>query len=115
MIAKRLILSLVALVLTGAAPASAWCIKNSSGAAVAVAAAGTEVAFDIAAGRDGCCDPDRDDRCVAGDGPVSLSIAAAEAACEVDVVAKGYVNVTRSEDGLRCKALEPGQTMDWGR
>ena len=115
MIVERLILSIVALVLAGAAPASAWCIANSSGAPVTVAVAGTEVTFDIAAGRDGCCDPERDGRCVPGDGPVSLSIAAAEAACEVEVVAKGHVNVTSSGDGIRCKALKPGQTMDWGR
>ncbi|MBL26020.1 MAG: hypothetical protein CMM50_00515 [Rhodospirillaceae bacterium] len=118
MIVKRLMLSLVVLALTGATPASAWCVKNSSGQSIGVAADGTDVAFEIPTGRDGCCDPDRDSRCIAGDGAVPLSLAVVGqpvSACAVEVAAKGYVNVTKSPDGIRCKALKPGQTMDWGR
>ncbi len=96
--------------------ASAFCVRNDTGAPIRVEAEGGTAAFEaeIANNSKTCCSP-KDESCGIGKADVQLSIGATEsdATCAVTVDPKGNINVTGKQSALKCKANKAGSTMDW--
>lgn len=97
-------------------PASAFCVRNDTGAPIRVEAEGGTAAFavEIANNKKTCCSP-KDQKCAIGKDDVQLSIGATEgdATCAITVDPKGSINVTGKQNAVKCKANKAGSTMDW--
>ena len=105
----------VAAVCLLAEPASAFCVRNDTGAPISVRAEEGTAAFDvdIANNEKTCCSP-KDQGCAIGENDVQLSISTPEGgSCALTVDPKGNINVTGKPDALKCKANKAGSTMDW--
>lgn len=114
--ARGLLIGALAGLVVGIGPASAFCIRNDTGAPIKVDTTnqGLNVTLELANNKKACCDH-KEDRCTLGNDKIDLSISssAGEASCSVTVPASGNVNVTGRPDKLKCKALKAGSTMDW--
>ncbi|MGI9508221.1 MAG: hypothetical protein ACR2QJ_02595 [Geminicoccaceae bacterium] len=97
-------------------PASAFCVRNDTGAPIRIEALDDSAAFatEVGNNKKACCSP-KDESCAIGGADIKLSIhgSSGDAACEVTVDPKGNVNVTGDRNTLKCKANKAGSTMDW--